>query len=184
MRSLFVPFALLLIVFLSGCGLYTTYTQGPFMEVSWKKGEARTASVGEPIVWWQYGVRDTITKTNNMMDMGRVQNDTTRDVAVTQGVRIELAFNGFRDGQLVVRYREFVQASTFESRDDFWYPRGNADNMLYFDLSKDSTITIHDIPITVLSASPSVLTYVVGGFPERDNSLLPPRKEAPSPNNG
>jgi len=119
-----------------------------------------------------------------LQQVGRVQNDTIRDVAVTQGVRIELAFNGFRDGQLVVRHREFVQASTFESHDNFWYPRGNTDNMLYFDLSKDSTITIHDIPITVLSASPSVITYMVGGFPERDNFMLPPRKEGPPPKGG
>jgi hypothetical protein len=162
----------------------TTYTHGPFMETSWKQGETRTASAGESILWWQYGTRDTVTKSNLMMDMGKVQNDTLRDVAVTQGVRIELAFNGFKDGQLVIRHREFMQASTFDSHDNAWYSRGSADDLMYFDISKDSTITIHDIPITILSATPSVITYVVGGLPQRDNSLLPPRKAPPPPKNG
>ena len=184
MKNALIQSALMLSILLSGCALYTTYTNGPFMEVSWKKGESKTASAGEHIVWWQYGTRDTVTKTNNMMDMGRVQNDTTREVAVTQGVRIELAFNGFKDGQLVIRSREFVQASTLDLRDNTWYPRGNSDNLMYFDLSKDSTITVQGVPITILSASPSVITYVVGGFPERDNALLPPRKEVQPPKKG
>lgn len=172
-------------LFLSGCAMYsTTFTQGPFMEISWKEGETQTASAGERIVWWQYGIRDTIMKANYMLDMGRVQNDTIRDVAVTRGVRFEVAFNGFKDGQLVVRYREFAQAATIESQDNAWYPLGNSDNLMYFDLSRDSTITIHDIPITILSAGPSVLTYVVGGMPKPDESLLPPPRGGPGAKSG
>lgn len=183
MRTVFLLIATAVSVHVCGCSYYSTYTHGPFLETSWKKGETRNATAGEQIVWWQFGTRDTVTKANMMMDMGKVQNDTLRDIAVTQGVRIELAFNGFKDGQLVIRYREFAQASTFESRDT-WQPRGNSDNLMYFDLSRDSTITIHDVPITILSAGPSVITYVVGGLPQRDNSLLPPRKAGPPPKNG
>jgi hypothetical protein len=168
--------AALLALLLTACSLYTTSTKGPFMDISWKNGEPRTASAGEQIIWWQYGNRDTVMKSNMMMDFGKVQNDTVRDVAVTQGVRVELIFYGFREGQLVVRDREFVQASSIDSRDDTWYPRGSSDDLMYFDLSKDSTVTIRGIPITIVSATPSVITYVVGGWPRRDESLLPPRK--------
>lgn len=179
-RSMFPLFLLL-----NGCAMYsTTYTHGPFMDVSWKGGEPQTASAGEQIVWWQYGVRDTMLKTNYMLDMGKVQNDTIRDVSVRQGVRFEVAFNGFKDGQLVVCYREFTQASTLESQDNAWYPRGNSDNLMYFDLSRDSTVTIHDVPIRVLAATPSILTYVIGGMPRRVEGLLPPPGRGPDHKSG
>jgi hypothetical protein len=104
------------------------------------------------------------------------RGDTLVDAVIAQGIRVELRFNGFKDGQLVLRSREYYQSSSLQSHDDQWYARDNSDNVMYFDIARDSTVTVHGLPITVVSATPSTVTYAIGGMPRRNDSMLPPPK--------
>jgi len=184
LRGRLIRYFSVLSVVLAGCGPSTVLTRSPFLEVSWVVGKTQTASAGENIAWWQYGVRDSVITMSSTNKWGDTRGDTLLEGAITQGVRIEVGFNGVRDGQLAIRYREYYQAGSLQSPDDNWHARDRFDNLMYFDVSKDSTLTVHGVPITVVSASPSVLTYIVGGMPKRDESLLPPPGRGPGPRSG